>query len=101
MSNEVTCHFKLLTKHNPDDMMEPRRYSCSECDEDIFNTNLHAQFSHDTLVFDIDGEEEARTQATPSVACGIMGCTFDANHTGLHSWAASEGSGNHEPAVVG
>lgn len=86
-SNAVTCHFKILTRHNPEDENEIRRYSCSECDDEIFNINVHAQSDHDTLMFDVDGEEEVKRHAPPVSICGIMGCNFEAHGDDkLHSW---------------
>lgn len=87
--NETTVHFKLLTKHNPDYADEVRRYSCSECDQDIFNVNIHAQFSHDTLLFDIDPEEGGRESDAPFHPCGVSGCEFAPHETGPHSWQSA------------
>lgn len=67
--NEVTVHYQLLPKNNPEDQEEVRRYSCSECPPniDVFNTNVHAQIVHNTLIFDVDPEERARDYKGPTI----------------------------------
>lgn len=87
--NEVTVHYVLLPKHNPEDETEVRRYSCSECSDDIFNTNVHAQFSHDTLVFDVDPDEKPREVDAPFHPCGISGCAYAPHESGPHSWQSA------------
>ncbi len=88
--DELVVHYKLLPKHNPDDPTELRVYDCSECDNDIFNINVHSQVEHGTHLFDIDHEEYVRPVDPPFHPCGILGCTFDANHPeGEHSWKAN------------
>ena len=88
-SNNITVHYRLLPKHIPENESEPRRYSCSECDDDIFNVNLHAEIEHDTLLFVVyTNEEQPREEIAPPPfhPCGIYGCTFEPHDTGLHSW---------------
>lgn len=82
----TVVHYTLLTRHNPDDADELRRYKCDLCSDDVFNLNIHAQVAHGTLMFDQDFEEVARDSDAPFHACGIMGCTFNPHETGPHSW---------------
>lgn len=85
--NEITVHYKLLTRHDPNNAGELRRYSCSECDDDIFNINIHAQMEHKTIMFDVDPEEAPRELGdAPFHPCGVLGCTFNAHSSGPHSW---------------
>lgn len=87
--NEVTVEYHLLPQHNPDDHNEIRRYRCSECDDDIFNLNVHAQFSHDTLLFNVHTDKEVEVVVVhdpPFHPCGIMGCILAPHEEGLHSW---------------
>lgn len=88
--NDVTVHYTLLTKHNPDDPDEVRRYKCSECNDDIFNTNVHAQFAHNTLLFDIDPEESGRENDAPFHPCGVHGCVYGPHEDGPHSWQSAQ-----------
>jgi len=88
---ELVVHYTILPKHDPENLDEIRRYDCSECDEDIFNLGIHAQFTHGTIHFDVDTRNEIeRPQAgTPEHPCGILGCTFPATHIDAetpHSW---------------
>lgn len=85
-SDKVTVHYQLLTRHDSENEEELRRYSCSECDHDVFNINVHAQYEHDTLLFDVDPEEIARSHDAPLHPCGIRHCTFPPHETGPHSW---------------
>jgi hypothetical protein len=89
MSNEVTVHYQLLPRHDSNNDKEIRRYSCSECPMDVFNINVHAQYEHDTLIFDISPEEKAREADAPFHPCGILGCDFPPHETGPHSWQSN------------
>ena len=88
--SEVTVHYQLLTRHEPENENEIRRYSCSECTDDVFNINVHAQLAHNTLMFDVDPEETAPVleSGAPFHPCGILGCTFAPHELGPHSWQA-------------
>lgn len=84
--NEVTVIYHLLAKHDPENDDEVRRYSCSECTDDVFNVNVHAQVAHNTLHFEtIVDTEKVVEHDPPFHPCGVMGCTFEP-HTGKHSW---------------
>jgi hypothetical protein len=88
LPNKKIVHYKLFKQHNPDDTMEPRVYQCSECDDEVWNVNIHAQTKHETMYFDVDQlQEVARIQiASPFHPCGIMGCEFEPHEDGPHSW---------------
>lgn len=85
--NEVTVQYTIIAKHNPEDETEIRRYKCSECTDEVYNVNVHAQFSHDTLLFNVDTDNEhVITHDAPFHPCGILGCELAPHEEGRHSW---------------
>lgn len=88
VDNRVTVHYKLLAVNDPNNPEEIRHYSCSECDDIVFNINIHAQVAHKTLQYDVDVEEPEVSEPTgePFHPCGVLGCTFAPHDSGPHSW---------------
>jgi hypothetical protein len=91
MANLV-IKYKLLAKHNPEDVTEPDRYDCSECDDDIFNREVHAKLVHEADFFEVDSEEFVRQHEPPFQPCGFLGCTFAPHDNNQHSWGLWNGT---------